>query len=240
MDINVFDDSQNLVEQLAGTIQEYSQMSETVHIALSGGSTPKQLFTFLASAKIAEQINWRNLHFWWGDERCVASDHQESNYGQAVQLLFEHVDIPLENLHRIRGEEDPVSEANRYRAELKKHLSYKLGRPQFDWVLLGVGEDGHTASLFPKKTDYATDQGVIVAQHPITHQNRISLAAPVLRAAKCITYVVTGKSKAAIVRTILQSESGCEDLPAANIESTEGVTEWYLDRDAASLLDELV
>ncbi|KOO11879.1 6-phosphogluconolactonase, partial [Vibrio xuii] len=103
-------------------------------------------------APYAESIQWQNLHFWWGDERCVAPDDAESNYGEANTLLFSKVNLPAENIHRILGENDPQGEAERFAKEMADVIPCENGTPVFDWILLGVGADGHTASLFPGQT----------------------------------------------------------------------------------------
>lgn len=237
MTVKTFDSVDEVLEFLAEELQRYSQSSKAVHIALSGGSTPKRLFQYIVDSDYARSINWDALHFWWGDERCVPSDDSESNYGEAKRLLFDHVEIPAENLHPIRGEAEPLAESMRLRQELKRSLMARLGRPQFDWILLGLGEDGHTASLFPNQTDYATDEGVVIARHPDSGQQRLSLAAPLIRMAKRISYLVLGEGKAGVVKEIVHQEGAYLNYPASHISSTEGQTEWILDQSAACQLD---
>lgn len=229
----IFQTPQQVVDTLADEMLRYSQQNQPVHISLSGGSTPKMLFQRLASAPYADAIDWQNLHFWWGDERCVAADDPESNYGEANALLFSQVAIPAQNIHRIRGEVDPQTEAERFSAEMLQYMTAENGTPVFDWILLGVGADGHTASLFPDVTDYHDPHLSVVATHPQSGQLRVSKTAKVLQAAKRISYLVLGAGKADIVHEIHTTPAEDLPYPAAKIQSTTGETEWFLDLDAA-------
>ncbi|EKO3675301.1 6-phosphogluconolactonase [Vibrio metschnikovii] len=229
----IFQTPQQVVDTLADEMLRYSQQNQPVHISLSGGSTPKMLFQRLASAPYAEAIDWQNLHFWWGDERCVAADDPESNYGEANALLFSQVTIPAQNIHRIRGEADPHTEAERFAAEMLQCITSENGTPVFDWILLGVGADGHTASLFPDVTDYHDPHLSVVATQPQSGQLRVSKTAKVLQAAKRISYLVLGAGKADIVHEIHTTPAEELPYPAAKIQSTTGETEWFLDLDAA-------
>ncbi|MDO4642745.1 MAG: 6-phosphogluconolactonase [Cardiobacteriaceae bacterium] len=232
MQTHIYPDSRALIEQLAREFYDYSVKGETVHIALSGGNTPKQLFQTLATSAWRERIQWQHLHFWWGDERCVAPEHQDSNYGEAQRLLFEHINIPASNIHRIHGEADAQNEQKRYATEIQKHIQNHA----FDWIILGIGTDGHTASLFPQHTDYHADALTVIAHHPDNGQTRISLSAPLLERGKRLTYLVTGAGKAAILRDIQTTVADTLPYPAARIRAKNGTTEWYLDSEAAALL----
>ncbi|WP_456295235.1 6-phosphogluconolactonase [Vibrio sp. AK197] len=230
----IYQTPEQVVESLANDMKAYSEQGKTIHISLSGGSTPKMLFQRLASEDFATAINWGNLHFWWGDERCVAPDDAESNYGEANTLLFSKVDIPAGNIHRILGENDPQQEAERFAKEMTDVIPCENGTPVFDWILLGVGADGHTASLFPGKTDYQDPNLSLVASHPESGQLRVSKTAKVLEAAKRISYLVLGAGKAEIVYEINTTPAEALPYPAAKVQSTTGLTEWYLDSHAAS------
>ncbi|OLQ93998.1 6-phosphogluconolactonase [Vibrio ponticus] len=230
----IFDTAEQVVESLANDMKAYSEQSRPVHISLSGGSTPKMLFKLLASQPYAESIQWQNLHFWWGDERCVAPDDAESNYGEANTLLFSQVAIPAENIHRIRGEEQPEVEAERFAQEMAAVIPCENGTPVFDWILLGVGADGHTASLFPGVTNYQDENLSVLASHPESGQIRVSKTAKVLEAAKRISYLVLGAGKVDIVNEIHTTPASELPYPAAKIQSNAGATEWYLDSDAAA------
>ncbi|MDW6094348.1 6-phosphogluconolactonase [Vibrio rhizosphaerae] len=230
----IFQTADDVVHSLADDLKTYSEQGRPVHISLSGGSTPKMLFKLLASAPYATSIQWQNLHFWWGDERCVAPDDAESNYGEANALLFSQIQIPAENIHRILGENDPKSEANRFAQEMLATIPTQDGIPVFDWILLGVGADGHTASLFPGATNYQEPALAIVASHPESGQLRVSKSARVLEAAKRISYLVLGAGKADIVHEIHTTAADALPYPAAKVQSSQGETEWYLDKDAAA------
>ncbi len=229
----IFNTAAEVVENLANEMKAYSEHGKPVHISLSGGSTPKMLFKLLAQAPYAESIQWDNLHFWWGDERCVAPDDAESNYGEANALLFSQVNLPAENIHRIRGEDEPKAEAERFAKEMADVIPCENGTPVFDWILLGVGADGHTASLFPGATNYQDENLSVLASHPESGQIRVSKTAKVLEAAKRISYLVLGAGKVDIVNEIHTTLASELPYPAAKIQSKTGQTEWYLDSDAA-------
>ncbi|CAM4141910.1 6-phosphogluconolactonase [Vibrio agarivorans] len=230
----IFQTAEQVVESLANDMTSFSELGRPVHISLSGGSTPKMLFKLLATDAYANSIQWQNLHFWWGDERCVAPDDAESNYGEANALLFSKVNLPAENIHRIRGENEPQQEADRFAKEMTEVIPTENGTPVFDWILLGVGADGHTASLFPGQTNYSDENLAITAPHPESGQIRVSKTAKVLEAAKRISYLVLGAGKVDIVHEIQNTPASELPYPAAKIQSKTGETEWYLDSDAAA------
>ncbi len=232
----IFATPELVVESLANEMKVYSEQGRPVHISLSGGSTPKMLFQRLAQAPYAEDIQWKNLHFWWGDERCVAPDDAESNFGEANELLFSQVELPAANIHRIRGEDEPQTEAIRFANEMLDVIPSENGIPVFDWILLGVGADGHTASLFPGVTNYQDENLSVLASHPESGQVRISKTAKLLQAAKRISYLVLGAGKTEIVREINTIPASELPYPAAKIQSLSGETEWYLDSNAASAI----
>ena len=227
-----FPTAQHAVDKIAQEFVIYSQLNYPVHISLSGGSTPKLLFKTLAKSPYAEQINWKNLHFWWGDDRMVPPSDPESNYGEVQKLLFDHIQIPAENIHRIRGENEPHFELKRFEEE----LSAVIPNGVFDWIILGMGTDGHTASLFPHQTNFDDKNLAVIAKHPESGQIRISKTAKLIEQAKRITYLVTGESKADILKEIQTTPSDNLPYPAAKIKAKNGVTEWYLDKAAAELL----
>lgn len=236
-EFRILDNADAVVLELASSMKSLSEEGRPVHISLSGGSTPKLLFKLLAQPEWADSIQWQNLHFWWGDERCVAPDDAESNYGEANALLFSHIQIPAENIHRIRGEDDPEHEAKRLADEINTTVPEKNGLPAFDWILLGMGDDGHTASLFPGQTDYDEPALTVVAAHPQSGQLRVSKSARLLNNADRISYLVLGAGKAEMIEAI-HGDNAQADLPypAAHIQSTHGKTEWYLDAAAAKAL----
>ncbi|BFU60547.1 MULTISPECIES: 6-phosphogluconolactonase [Rodentibacter] len=232
MNTIIFKTAQQAVEKIAQEFQLYSEFNRPVHISLSGGSTPKLLFKTLATEPYASQVQWKNLHFWWGDERMVSPENPESNYGEVQKLLFDHIHIPAENIHRIRGENEPILELKRFEEE----LSAVIFDGVFDWIILGMGADGHTASLFPNQTDFDDENLAVIAKHPETGQTRISKTAKFIEQAKRITYLVTGEGKAEILKEIQTTSAEKLPYPAAKIHAKNGITEWYLDKAAAKLL----
>ncbi len=206
------------------------------HIALSGGSTPKLLFDYLAE-HYRESIPWGDVHLWWGDERCVAPDHPESNYLMTKESLLRGVILPPGNVHRIKGENDPEEEAVRYADEMKRTIPMKDGLPVFDLIYLGLGTDGHTASIFPDRMDLLNESAVTaIAIHPESGQKRVSLTGPVINHAAKVAFLVTGEGKAEKVSEIFEQKDGSELLPASHIHPVHGDLTWYLDRPAATSL----
>ncbi|MCR1837130.1 6-phosphogluconolactonase [Rodentibacter caecimuris] len=232
MNTIIFDTAQQAVEKIAQELKTYSEQQRPIHISLSGGSTPKLLFKTLAHRPYNTEIHWKNLHFWWGDERMVAAQDPESNYGEVQKLLFDHIQIPAENIHRIRGENEPHFELKRFQEELSAVISDGV----FDWIILGMGADGHTASLFPNQTNFDDENLAVIATHPESGQIRISKTAKLIERAKRITYLVTGESKAEILKEIQTVPAEDLPYPAAKIKAQNGITEWYLDKAAAELL----
>lgn len=201
-------------------------------IALSGGSTPKRLFRLWAD-EYREAIDWSTVHFFWGDERCVPPDHEESNYGMTKALLLDKVLIPAENIHRIRGEDDPQEEARRYAAEIADNTDQLNGFPSFDLIILGMGDDGHTASVFPHQLAFMKDERFcVVATHPESGQQRISITGPVINSAQSVAFLVTGVNKAEKVSAILQKREGYKAYPAAHVQPHSGDLNWFLDEAA--------
>lgn len=240
--VTIFDSSDAVAEAVAKQWLSLSKAKTTVNIALSGGSTPKHIFGYIAHSHYATDIEWSNLHFWWGDERCVPASDEQSNYGEAMRLLFSHVLVPAQNLHPIHGELMPEKACIEFKDEMEACLPMagesgaKL--PSFDWLILGLGEDGHTASLFPYEVDYHSAQSAVVAHHPESKQARISLSAAAICQAQRVTFLALGKAKQKVISDILNKEQVSRDYPAANIMSvlrTSGNSpEWYLDTHAAA------
>jgi len=225
----------DLADEIASAAGKAALSGRYVTIALSGGSTPNILFTLLAGKHCAN-VSWKNVHFFWGDERCVPPHDPESNFGVASRLFLEKIDIPGVNIHRIIGEDEPEREAERYALEILKFTRQKHGLPVFDMVILGLGDDGHTASIFPGQTHLLTSDKICrAALHPVTGQKRITLTGPVINNAETVIFLVSGAGKAEIVADIIE-KPGITEYPAASIEPVHGVLKWYLDIDAASML----
>jgi 6-phosphogluconolactonase len=227
----------DLARELEKMVIKAEAHKTPVNIALSGGSTPRLLFTILGD-HFSESIHWKYIHFFWGDERCVPPQDIESNWRMTDQALFGKIDIPAENIHRIKGEEDPEAEAVRYSEEILMNTSKRSGLPVFDLIILGLGEDGHTASIFPGQ-EYLLESDKIceVAYHPVSGQKRITLTGRVINNADAIIFLVTGAAKAEKVSQIIENP-GIVDYPAASIEPVYGSIRWYLDLDASSMLSQ--
>jgi 6-phosphogluconolactonase len=208
-------------------------------VALSGGSTPKALYALLASAEFNAQLDWRNIHLFWGDERCVAPDHAESNFRMVNEALLSKISIPGENIHRMGGERELAEAAAAYEAELRRFFSPQRDElPRFDLVLLGLGEDGHTASLFPGSAALGeTRRWVAVAYVERLKTHRLTLTLPVINAAAQVAFLVAGESKRAIVKQLLGASADASDFPAAKISPTDGKLTWLITQDAAGELE---
>ena len=236
MSKHIFSDVNSLVQALSDQLLRLSQRPELVHIALSGGSTPKAWFSYMAISSYREQVNWKNIHFWWVDERCVPAQHDQSNYGEAERLFLSKVLVPKENLHPIAYHSDAQTMLEKYQAEMSLYFPNTPRAISFDWILLGAGEDGHTASLFPGAADYSFIDSALIAKHPDTQQQRISLSAHTIKQAKRMSYVITGEGKAEICKRVIDDAENNLSFPAAKIRSEQGVTDWFLDESAAALL----
>lgn len=212
--------------------------SSKLSIALSGGNTPLTLFTVMG-AVYSSKTDWRRVEFYWSDERCVPPESHESNFRTAREAFFDKARIPSKNIHRIKGEEDPVKEAERYSDLIRKRIPVKRGLPAFDVILLGLGEDGHTASLFPGDEKILESYRICeVSEHPATGQKRITLTLPVINNAERVIFMVSGRNKAEIVAEILNN-SGSDFYPASLVAPWHGKLYWYLDTGSASLLGQL-
>ena len=209
----------------------------TFTMVLSGGSTPKAVFSYLAK-HFNKQIAWEKLRLFWGDERCVPPDDKESNYRMANESLLSHVPIPESNIFRIRGENHPQKEALAYEERVKQNVPMTDGMPVFDIFMLGMGEDGHTVSIFPDHLElFHSDKLFEVAVHPETGQQRITATGKLINHARSIVFLVTAEAKSTVVATILEKGKGREKFPASLVHPKNGELYWLLDEGAASKLD---
>lgn len=208
--------------------------------ALAGGHTPRGLYHLLVTCPRARigKLPWEKMHIFFGDERPVPPTHEESNFRMVKETLLAKGRIPAANVHRIRGEIDPAQAAEDYEAELRKFFDIGPTRvPRFDLVILGLGPDGHTASLFPGTTALKEETHLVVANSvPKLNTRRITLTLPVLNAAAQIMFVVSGKEKADVVRKAVRGDDKGNLLPAQAVQPTSGRLLWLLDQDAASRL----
>jgi len=228
MQKNIFNNKQEVAEAFAKYLSEQIEKSEIFHLALSGGSTPKILFEHLAK-EYSDKIDWRKVHLYWGDERCVPPNDEDSNYGMTHAKLLQHVNIPESNIHRVLGENNPAEEADRYGKRIEWNLKLKNGRPVFDLIILGMGGDGHTASIFPHQMELMdASETCGVATHPDSGQKRITITGEVINAAKEIHFLVTGASKKPVLDEIFNKKGNYKSYPASYVKEAQ----WWLDEDA--------
>ena len=223
-------------EKIIDYIEQTTQKHGLCNIALSGGNTPYDVYSLLAENSYRDSVDWNCVHLFWGDERMVSPDHPDSNYGMTRQTLLEHIAIPEDNVHRIRGEIAPEQASIEYAELLRGHFTEDL--PHFDLILLGIGEDGHTASLFPG-TDALVEynQPVTAVFVPKFNTWRVTMTLPVLNAAREIVFLASGSSKSNIAQRILSVEQPTKDLPATLVNPENGMVHWMLDSDAAALIN---
>jgi len=203
-------------------------------LVLSGGSTPKALFELLATPPYAGRIDWTRTHVFWGDERCVPPDDRSSNYRMAREALLDKVPISPEAIHRMRGEDPPEQAAAAYEADLR--ALFGGGAPRFDVVLLGMGDNGHTASLFPHLTAVRETSRWVVAEYVgEVKMWRITMTPPLLNAAARVLFLVVGADKAAMLKRVLEGPRDIDALPAQVIAPAGALT-WLVDQSAASML----
>ena len=206
--------------------------------ALAGGSTPKALYHLLASEDYRDELGWGDVHLFWGDERCVSPDHEDSNYGMVRRALLEHIAIPEANVHRMAGEIAPREGAIEYHGQLDSFFRPRRTElPVFDLILLGMGYDGHTASLFPGDAALMERRRWVAAvEHtrpPLPLVTRLTLTLPVINAARNVLFLVTGESKANAIGRIIRAGEG---LPAGLVRPGSGRLLWMLDEAAAAAL----
>ena len=243
-DIRIYNDSEAEAEAAATFVLEVGKEAVRVNgrffIALSGGTTPEILYRSLSSPAFADRFDWSRTTFFFSDERCVPPDDPRSNYALADKTLFTPLRIAPSQIYRMAGESrDPQAAASEYEQQLR--LATKTSpsaKPSLDLILLGLGEDGHTASLFPGAPVLRDHQRMIAAtQSPKDPPNRLTMTLGVINKASVILFLVAGASKAGVVRAILDPKTEAERrLPASLVEPEEGRLIWFLDRDAAAEL----
>lgn len=240
LEIRIFKDLEKLSKDAATLFIEKAvdSIAKRGHfvVALNGGSTPTRLFSMLAS-DYKDKVDWHNVHVFWGDERCVPPEDPGSSYGQAKGLLLSHVPIPEANIHRVRGELSPADASKEYSDILREFANLPLYFPRFDLVYLGMGEDGHTASLFPGSPVEVTEPTVpVTAQYQDRPANRVSLTPVVFNQARTVAFMATGEKKAVTLAEVLSDRYNPALYPAQRINPREGDLIWLVDEDAASKL----
>ncbi len=225
---------QAATDAIAGAIKNSVAERGTCYVALAGGRSPRDIYARLAISQ-SDQIPWRDVHLFWGDERAVPPDHPASNYGMARESLLRHIAIPDANVHRISGEMEPGIAASEYTEVIARTLP--TSPPRLDLVLLGIGEDAHTASLFPG-TDALDEQKEDVTAVFVEKLEtwRITMTLQMLNRAREVIFLVSGKSKAGIVQLISRLKAPSKEYPATLIDPNHGDVRWMLDSEAARLI----
>jgi 6-phosphogluconolactonase len=206
--------------------------SDQFHFVLTGGSTPKALYKILSE----RNLDWKNVHFWWGDERCVPPDHPDSNFGMAQKTLLSKITLEQDHIYRMKGEMEPASAALEYESHLRKVFGSDA-IPSFDLVLLGMGEDGHTASLFPGTAALKVQDRLVVHNYVEKLQaNRLTMTFSLLNRAKRILFLVSGASKAMALKQVLGGEFDPFQYPSQGIRPVHDELIFFVDEAAASRL----
>lgn len=230
----IYDSKTEVARALSRHLERWSAEEGFRSIALSGGSTPRVWFDLLAG-EYKNRLPWQEFLLFWGDERCVPPEDSQSNYGMTRKHLLDSVPVESAHVFRIRGENPPAAEAQRYSMVLNEVLPKVHEIPQFDLVILGMGDDGHTASIFPHEMDLWGSKSLCeVATHPESGQKRISLTGQVINNAKQVVFLVTGANKAAPLAEIRNKSLVSVQFPAAHVAPTSGRLLWLLDSAAAS------
>jgi len=239
--IQIYPSIEDVVQQTSGVFikaaAEAIQQKDVFSVALSGGNTPQPLYTYLAENPAGDILDWNKLHFFWGDERAVPLDHSDSNFRQAYHALLQPLHIPPENIHRIQGELDPATAAKNYQQEILNW--FEEIPPRFDLILLGMGSDGHTASLFPGTAAVINppkNSWVLPNYVPRLSTWRITFIPKLINAAAQVIFLVTGQSKAETLLAVHEGEYLPERLPSQLIKPVNGSQVWILDQAAGELL----
>lgn len=235
--IEVLADLDGLSHEAASILLDLLKESRgNVSVVVSGGSTPARLFSLLASDAYRDRIDWGRLHLFWADERCVPLESGDSNFGNAQRTLLSKVPIPEQNIHRIMGEHAPEEAARLYEEDIR-HYFGGASLPGFNLIFLGIGEDGHTASLFPGCEQAWSRERIAVPLYVERIKSwRVTLTPAVINNAARVVFLVSGKSKVGIVNEILGGEGNAPSFPVTRIKPVKGEATWLLDREAAALL----
>lgn len=228
--------SRSVAEAIVQLIKTSRNQREYFSIALAGGSTPKMLYRLLAT-EFASEIPWNKILFFWGDERFVPHDHEKSNYHMAKEALLDHVPIPEAHIFPMpTSTTNPKDAAAAYAIEVKQKLVLTIGR--FDLVLLGMGDDGHTASLFPGSPALEESQRIAVAAPaPVEPKQRLTLTYPILNKARNVYFLVAGENKGPALRCVMGQSSDITVCPSRGIQPKDGRLIWWVDEAAAAALD---
>jgi 6-phosphogluconolactonase len=237
----ILNDAQELYVRAAEEIAHISGEAICTHgeftLCLSGGSTPAATYDLLAT-RFHLSVDWKEVQFFWGDERCVPPDHPESNFAMANRTMLSKLGLRPDQIHRMRGEDAPASAAAAYEDELRKRFGIGEGEfPRFDLILLGLGDNRHTASLFPgDPAIHETQRTVVPVNVDAEPRNRLTITPPVINNAQRVMFLVAGQGKAAAVKDVLQGPRDPDKFPAQIVTPDDGELIWLLDKPAASLL----
>ncbi len=242
-EIRIFNDIENLSRAAANLFIEQAIESiierDRFLVALNGGNTPMRLFQLLGT-DFRDRVDWSKIHIFWGDERCVPPDDPQSSYGRARDMLLSRVPIPDSNIHRIKGELEPAEASKDYSCTLKEFSSPPLEWPRFDLVYLGMGEDGHTASLFPgSPVEVAEPVIPVTAHYQDRPADRVTLTSVVFNSAHKVVFMVTGEKKAITLAEVLSDRYNPEQYPAQRIDPKDGELIWLVDEEAAGKLPKI-
>ena len=218
--------AERIAKLVRGSVRENGRFS----IALAGGRTPRPVYERLAKPPHVEAIDWARIHVFWSDERCVPVEDPRNNAGSAKMAWLDHVPIPRKQIHRIEGERPPLDAADAYESALREHLGPE---GQLDLILLGMGEDGHTASLFPRhQALQETDRWILPVHVTAEPPWRITMTLPLMHRARNRFFLVTGASKADALRRVAAGEPLPAGLAAHGGDSESGPSAWFVDRAA--------
>jgi 6-phosphogluconolactonase len=236
-EIQVVADAAALAEagarEFARAASEAIEGQGVFRVVLAGGSTPRALYTRLAHAPRRRTIRWDRVCFFFGDERCVPPDHERSNYRMAREALLDPLGVPARHVLRMKGEEEPARAARAYEEAIRRQFRNRPAR--FDLVFLGLGTDGHTASLFPSTDALAERRRLVAANYvPKFSEWRLTLTLRALNAARRVIFLVSGPEKAAAAAKVLKKGRGSQNLPASAVSPRRGTLLWLLDEPAAS------
>jgi 6-phosphogluconolactonase len=202
-------------------------------VSLSGGETPRRMYSRLAKAPFAHAVDWSKVHLFFGDERTVPPTDHNSNFGMIDLEFLSHIDIPYGNVHRMVGEIDPEEAARRYERELER--AFGQDEVRLDLVLLGLGEDAHVASLFPRTKSMDDEESLVCSVYlPQLESWRISLTFRTINNARRVVFLVSGSKKASILERVLNAQQPTKELPATLVMPKEGTLLWMVDQDAAA------
>ncbi len=241
MYIAKYPDLDTLSQQVAQYTVQLANQAIVTHgrftIALAGGSTPKKLYALLAGEPYRSQIDWASVEVFWGDERCVPPDSEDSNFHMAQEALLSKVPIPASQIHRMPADQpDHETASQAYTAEIRRTFGTD-GIPSFDLIQLGIGPEGHTASLFPHQASLHEQQRLVMpVTVPKPPPERLTFTPPLLNAARHVLFLVAGAEKADVVHAILEGEYQPDEYPAQIVRPTNGEVTWMLDTAAASKL----